>query len=342
MGREPTGLRCQTGPATVGNKLAVAGSKLIPCGPGAKANSPQESGIRNLARAMHRCLGMNSQHAVKQNEPCSRSPRLRVGLVMGSRIAEERVFSGQRAVTIGSAARSTFVMPPSALPRRWTLFRWRRGRCLLRLPPGTQGRVAVGAKIRALGAVPDAGRAGAPSLREVDLPPLSRGKVSLGDTTVLFQLVSVPLRAQPRLPSSVRGSFWGTVDRVFVSFVVLSFAAHLGLLVYLRRVDWPRHPDPEQMFGTFREHYMRRPPTVLPDSPSPGAQPTTKPTHKPVVAKTTARPAVANAGPRVPLRTQVGRTIFRRFAWLPLIRWTVPVRAGFAVAVVLCPSSSLG
>jgi hypothetical protein len=177
---------------------------------------------------------------------------LRVGILLGNHIVEERVLRAHQPVTLGTSARCTFIVPAERPGPRWRLFEWRRGQCVLRWPATMSGRIAVGEKQMVLDS------AGGTMV----LPGRTRGKVKLGSLTVLFQLVSAPLLAKPRLPACVRGSVLARLDRPLAAFLALSLVTHLSLVLYLRSVDWPRRPDIERLAEDFRQVLIRRPPPM--------------------------------------------------------------------------------
>jgi len=65
------------------------------------------------------------------------SPRaLRVGVLLGGTLVEERVFSGMTPITIGQSLRCTLSIPADGVPLEHTLFARDQGRTLLRASPG--------------------------------------------------------------------------------------------------------------------------------------------------------------------------------------------------------------
>ena len=133
--------------------------------------------------------------------------------------------------------RSTFVVPSEALPGRWTLLEREGRRYRLQLGRGMEARIADRTQVVSVAA-------GAP--RAVPLPEAAHGRVVVGDVVLLFQLVpQPPVRPRPQLPASLRASFWTRLDRPFAVVALLSPLAHLWLVIYLRRVDWPRLPNIE-------------------------------------------------------------------------------------------------
>jgi hypothetical protein len=88
----------------------------------------------------------------------------------------------------------------------------------------------------------------------------SRGKITFGDVTVLFQFVTPPPpQPRPQLPASVRGSFTSNLDWFFTTIAATSFVAHLAMVTYLRNVDWPRHVDVEAIPDRFVQMVVKKP-----------------------------------------------------------------------------------
>ena len=198
---------------------------------------------------------------------------LRVAIVEGVRIVEERVLASQSRVTIGTASASTFIVPSELLPARWRLFERRRDDWFLILGAGMVAQVAQVAQV-AIDGRARSFRGGDPpsAAQRIPLPEGARGKVRFGDTTVLFQLVRPPARApRPRLPVSVKRRALAEVDMPFTAVLAAVLALHVAVVVYLRQVDWPRHPALEEVPDRFVHQWLRmpRPPSVPPASPVP-------------------------------------------------------------------------
>jgi hypothetical protein len=222
---------------------------------------------------------------------------LRVGVVQGPRIVEERVFRAAEPITIGPAASDTFILPPDVLARPWRLFEARRGRLVLRLGPAMTARLADGATVTAFAAAP------AEPLRAIVLPEASRGKVTVGDTTILFQRVRPPAaQARPQLPASVRRHVLADIDLPYVAIATLTFFLHVAVVVYLRQVDWPRKPTIDELPDRFVRELVRRPrppaPKVARPAPTPPA---------PARPKAAPRPVAAAARPTTPVENEAER-----------------------------------
>jgi hypothetical protein len=211
---------------------------------------------------------------------------LRVGIVHGRRIVEERVLARPGDVTIGTSPRSTFIVPWDGVPLRWRLFEERGGRCVLHLGADMSARVADGADVKSF----DAPAAGEPA-RAIPLSNKARGKVTVGDTTVLFQLLRPPPpQPRPRLPLSVRRRVLAEVDLWFALALALTALLHVAFVVYLRQVDWPRRPSLEEIPDRFIRQAIHLPRPTAPAAPAaPADHPTTE-AHPRAPRPTPARP----------------------------------------------------
>jgi outer membrane biosynthesis protein TonB len=187
---------------------------------------------------------------------------LRIGIVQGGRIVEERLIRKRENISIGWSSKATFAVPSEALPKNWLLFELSPRGYIGRFADAMDARIAVGNEVISLAQLKQTGRVrrqGAANLLLLD--ERSRGKVSVGDLTILFQFVTPPPpQPRPQLPASVRGSMFTGMDWAFTSIAVTSFLAHLALVLYLRSVDWPRKPDLEEIPDRFVKMIVRQKP----------------------------------------------------------------------------------
>ena len=54
--------------------------------------------------------------------PAAKSRILRIGIVQGGRIVEERLIRKRENISIGWSSKATFAVPSEALPKQWMLF----------------------------------------------------------------------------------------------------------------------------------------------------------------------------------------------------------------------------
>jgi TonB family protein len=181
--------------------------------------------------------------AVMRAMSVATGPRvLRVGVVRGGRIVEERVIKQRTTVTVGAAETATFVVPSLAAHARpiFKLFE-RVGDDYYLVPvPGMTGRVARAEGLTSLE------NAGSEPLR---LNDEARGKIVLGDTTLLFQFVAKPVpQPRPQLPLGVKAGLRNDWALTFI--VAVSFLVHFGLVGTMYS-DWtdPIVGDPYDVKG---------------------------------------------------------------------------------------------
>lgn len=167
---------------------------------------------------------------------------LRIGIIQSGKIIEERLLRSQQAVTIGQSAKNTFVIPVSNLPKSATLFDVKRGSYSLAFKDGMDGRVSLEeegvldfASLKSKGVAKKAGDSW-----NVALTEKSRGKVVLGDVTLLFQFVTPPPPAPKlQLPAAAKGGWVKSIEWHFVTIIFISAFLQAGPCMYLVMKDWP-------------------------------------------------------------------------------------------------------
>ena len=212
---------------------------------------------------------------------------LRIGVLLGGKIVEEKLIRERVNVTLGQSAKNTFAIPIEGLPRQFTLFQVVDGRYVLNFTDKMDGRVSDGDRVMTLDVARHQG--GAQRHAEHWTMPLgehARGKVSIGELTLLFQLViEPPAQPRPMLPHSVRGTLADRLDPRLMVVLAISITAHFGLMFWALVIN-----DPDVGGGmaqraaraTFQEEsYEVREEFVLPMEPITGDQATTTGDEKP-------------------------------------------------------------
>jgi outer membrane biosynthesis protein TonB len=218
---------------------------------------------------------MATAAAAQQHSGAASKPKiLRIGIIQGGRIVEERLVRKREDITIGQSAKNMFVVPSEALPRNWLLFQVRGNQYVAHFSEGMDARIAVGNEIISLAQLKQTGRIQKKGASfELPLDDRSRGKITLADMTILFQFVTPPIpQPRPQLPASVRGSITSDLDWFFTIIATISFLVHLSFVIYLRSVDWPRKPDIEEIPDRFVK--MMKPPEAKPEPKKEEAKPT--------------------------------------------------------------------
>lgn len=160
---------------------------------------------------------------------------LRVGIVQGGRIIEERLLRPRTSVTIGQSIKNKFSVPSPRLPMSTTVIEFRDGRHRLLFEKGMLGKVLVGDEILDLKSIAQRGLAERSDNRfSFPLTEGSRGKVVIGDITLLFQFVAPPPEvARLQVAGSRRVSIWQNVDPIFVFSFIFAFVTIFGTFAYV-------------------------------------------------------------------------------------------------------------
>ncbi|HVK85890.1 MAG TPA: hypothetical protein VM513_17340 [Kofleriaceae bacterium] len=245
----------------------------------------------------------------------ARAPRraLRVAVLLGDQLVEERVFPHGAPVTFGHSLRCALSVPGDGIPEAHTLFtpsgRDAPAGALLRVTANMHGRLAHGEHVRTeLHDGP-----GDHGVWTIALEPGARGRLQVGDVTVLFQDFVAPAAApRPVLPASLRGTLADRIDRRLAAVIGASLVAHLGIAAYAWMTD-AEEPSllAPSLASTYRHEAMD---VVLPDEPpappetstadasgppTAGAASPVAPSQTPAPIVTSPRPAARPATPSV-------------------------------------------
>lgn len=157
---------------------------------------------------------------------------LRIGVVRGGHVVEERIIKDRSTITVGANEKNLFVIKAAEISSRYPLFELIDGQYQLNFNTSMSGRVAQQGGTKELA---DLKRSATKTSHGYRIPLTEdvRGKVSVGATTFLFQFVAPPPeQPKPQLPASVlRGALgidWNTSLVAAFSFL-LHFLA-VGLL----------------------------------------------------------------------------------------------------------------
>jgi hypothetical protein len=224
---------------------------------------------------------------------------LRVGIVRGGKIVEERTFPEPATVRIGSGARNTFVLPQSNLPESFVLFQPEGGGMALAFDEGMRGRVEGPGGAAELDVLAKGGRARRQGERWLlPLGPEERGRVSVGEAMVLWQFVAPPPEApRPALPPEARHRPFQTLDRLFVTILAISLSVNVAGYVALASTPSREDVTLEEIPDRFAKLLI---PDRKPEPPRPVEERKAEPTPEPVKAeepkKAEPKKAEADAG----------------------------------------------
>lgn len=171
--------------------------------------------------------------AVMRAVPQATGPKvLRIGLVQGGKVIEERVIKQRTHVTIGPSEKSMFVIPSKSIPPSFRLFELLGGEYVLNFLEGMNGRIAFKTGVSDLAALKSSAKRvtqGNAQAYQVQLTEEARGKIVVGETTFLFQFVAPPpVQPKPQLPVSVKAGIASDIDWTTTIIAAFSFLFHFG------------------------------------------------------------------------------------------------------------------
>jgi len=178
---------------------------------------------------------------------------LRLGVIQGGKIVEERILTARQAVTIGTDQRNTIVVPISNLPASFTVFTLKGDAWHLCFEEGMEGRVQDDRGSTDLATLVTQGKAGQEGkIHALPVAESQRGRVVIGEVTLLWQFVPPPPEApRPVLPPDARGNRFRSMDRLFVTVLALSLLVHVGAYAGLAGADLPPEVTIEQIPDRF-------------------------------------------------------------------------------------------
>jgi hypothetical protein len=170
--------------------------------------------------------------AVMRAMPQVTGPKvLRIGLVQGGKVIEERVIKQRTHVTVGPSEKSMFVVPAQHVSATFRLFELIGNDYVLNFLDTMGGRVALQTGISDLAALRGQAKRTAQGAYQVRLTEDARGKIVIGETTFLFQFVAPPpVQPKPQLPVSVKGGLSSQIDWTMTIIAAFSFLFHFGMV----------------------------------------------------------------------------------------------------------------
>jgi hypothetical protein len=175
----------------------------------------------------------------------SRAPEakiLRIGIIHSGRIVEERLIPSGQTVTVGESPKCTVVIAPGAVPsKKFEIFSFKSGRYELHFTTQMHGKVAVSDQVVTLASLSQRGQAKKRgNYFSLNLTDRNRGKVYVGEYTVLFQFVTPPPQPVRHRSSDFRGWRWQEVDWVFLGVLLFSALVHTAAVVWIESQPPPR------------------------------------------------------------------------------------------------------
>ena len=179
-----------------------------------------------------------SKQQQQRNQSQSTRRVLRIGVILGGKIVEEKLVRERIDITVGQSAKNTFSVPEDGLPRTWPLFTVHDDRYVMRFSDSMSGRLSEDDDVVTFDALKNhkAQRQGDGWV--VPLSDGARGKIVVGEMTLLFQFVAEPpMQPRPHLPASVRGTFADRIDPNLAIILAVSILIHFSVALYAYQRD---------------------------------------------------------------------------------------------------------
>ncbi|MCC7071257.1 MAG: TonB family protein [Deltaproteobacteria bacterium] len=180
---------------------------------------------------------------------------LRIGVIQGVSVIEERMIGDRVPVSFGTAPNNTFVLQGSDLPRSVTLFETVGEGYQLVFGEDAQGQVEPepGKPVKLSDIKAKASKQG--DRFRWPLPESARGRVRISnEIQVLFHFVPpAPTVAAGALPTELRGGFIGNLEPVFTAVLLASFLMHAAMALFVRLAEPPKARDDLEDLRKFVE-----------------------------------------------------------------------------------------
>lgn len=179
---------------------------------------------------------------------------LRIGIIQGGRIIEERIIRAGEAVTIGDSNKNTFVLPSAGLPNRFSMFVPKGNQYLLAFTPDMDGKLSMdGGVVMGFDGIREKSVKQKDGSYQFPLTEQIRGKITIAGTTILFQFVPAPAAAAKAAPGDATTSIFKQMDSTYWGIFALSAALHAGLILYAMSLPVPAPMTLEDMPDRFAQ-----------------------------------------------------------------------------------------
>lgn len=185
---------------------------------------------------------------------------LRIGLVQSGKVIEERVIKQRSHVSVGPSEKNMFVVLGPNLPASFRLFELINNEYYLNFLDGMGGRVALQTGPTDLASLKGQARRSPQGAYQVRLTDDARGKVTVGETTFLFQFVAPPpVMPKPQLPASVKANWADRIDWSMTVIAAFSFLLHFGAVGFFYS-DWADKVVDDEAVAGLLERIKSLPP----------------------------------------------------------------------------------
>jgi hypothetical protein len=160
---------------------------------------------------------------------------IKIGLIQDGKLLSENVFRDKAEITIGSDPSNTISIKEPSLPRQHKLITQAKNGYDLNYLPEMDGRVSLKSGLHDMRKLKESGLGQSRGkYSSVNIGDLGKGKISIGKTTILFQVLS-SVEAEPlkKMPKEYRGPLFSRLDATFAIIILISGLFHIATVKYL-------------------------------------------------------------------------------------------------------------
>ena len=195
---------------------------------------------------------------------------LRIGLMKDGKLIEEKLLRKPDHVTIGQSNKCTFTLPVKGLPSIYPLFRIKGKKYHLMFHQKMQGKINIDRQTLSFREIESKGLSQQEGpLQSLPLSEDNRGKIEVGDLTLLFQfLVPPPIHQTQKIPDRFRKKWFESMDWVFLNILTVSTILQFSTLFYLVTKEYPpKDADLVQVNNKFSQIEAAKKKKIKPPPP---------------------------------------------------------------------------
>lgn len=198
----------------------------------------------------------------------ARSKVLRIASIIDGLVCDELHQTAAEAVTVGTDVGNQLLCFGPAVPQRHVLFVVHEGRYVLVLPPRVSGQLVMRGRSVDVGKLWRKQQRADPRAKDLrlTLDPSTRGKLDVGDNTLLFQFAPpAPVPPKPPFPEEFKArpsNMWSRQDMATLFAGLLLFGPYFTWAA-TKQIDYTIEPEIDERF--LRVMNLDKPPKKPPE-----------------------------------------------------------------------------
>jgi len=176
---------------------------------------------------------------------------LRIGIIQGGRITEEQLIRHGQTVTIGDGQKNTFVLHSVGLPTRFPIFIYKGTQYVLAFTSEMDGKLSTDGVVMGFESVRSKSAPQKDGTFHFPLTEQSRGKVTIGGTTILFQFVPAPAAPVRGSQRDFGASLLKQIDSTYWGIFAISAIMHATIMFYSMSLPAPKEMTLEEIPDQF-------------------------------------------------------------------------------------------